>query len=61
MIMTVKCMASEECDLLVIVMMQLFGSNCYGRFSCYCHGVIFSASCLFDDHDCEMLYGHCIM
>ena len=26
-------------------------------FACYCHGVILSASCLFDDHDCEMLYG----
>ena len=23
----------------------------------YCHGVILSASCLFDDRDCEMLYG----
>ena len=22
----------------------------------YCHGVILSASCLFDDRDCEMLY-----
>ena len=26
-------------------------------FACYCHGVILSASSLFDDHDCEMLYG----
>ena len=23
--------------------------------ACYCHGVILSTSCLFDDHDYEML------
>ena len=26
-------------------------------FACYCHDVILSASCLFDDRDCEMLNG----
>ena len=27
-------------------------------FAYYCHGVILSTSCLFDDHDCEMLECH---
>ena len=26
-------------------------------FACYCHDAILSASFLFDDRDCDMLYG----
>ena len=52
--MTVKCwnviclLLSEQSCSLVSVKQLL-------RFAHYCHGMILSASCLFDDHACEML------
>ena len=53
MIMTVKCwnvicllLSEQSCSLWPVKQ---------SRFAYHCHGVILSASCLFDDHDCEML------
>ena len=63
MIVTVKCcIANEECDLLVIVMTELLKIKLLWPvrqvwLADYCHGAILSASGLFDDHDCAMLYG----
>ena len=52
-------MANEECNLLVIVMTELKFLWPMRRvwLAYYCHGVILSASGLFDDHDWAMLYG----
>ena len=55
-------MASEQCNLLVIVMTELLKIKLLWPvrqvwLADYCHGSILSASGLFDDHDCAMLYG----
>ena len=55
-------MASEECDLLVIVITELLKIKLLWPMrqvwlADYCHGAILLASGLFDDHDCAMLYG----
>ena len=54
-------MATVYGNLPAIVITELFGQLLWPVrqlwLACYCHGVILATSCLFHDHECEMLYG----